>query len=148
MRLIIGLGNPERGDDGIGRVLARDLRGRVPGDVEVREHIGDGATVFEWLEEADSAWLIDGAVSGAEPGTVHRFDAHDGPLPQHSFALSTHGLGPAEAIELARAMRCLPRRCVVYAIEGASFENSHAASDAVKAVSRSVSARILAELAE
>lgn len=148
MRLIIGLGNPARGDDGIGRLVARALRTRVPRGVKVCEHYGDGATLLESLEQADSVWLIDSAVSGVEPGTIHRFDANDGPLPHRPSSLSSHGLGPAEAIELARAMHRLPRKCVVYAIEGESFADGQAPSAAVKAASRTVSALILAELAE
>ena len=60
-------------------------------------------------------------VEGAEPGTVHRFDAASGPLPSREFRSSTHALGIGETVELARALGRLPARLVVFGIEGESF---------------------------
>ena len=43
-------------------------------------------------------------------------------LPPELFRTSTHHLGLAEAVELARTLGRLPQRLVVYGVEGASFE--------------------------
>lgn len=143
---VIGIGNPDRGDDGAGRAVAAYLRERVSDSATVLEHNGEVSDLLERLEAAEAVYLVDAAASGATPGTIHRLDAHDGPLPGSLFALSTHGFGPGEAVELARAMGSLPRICVIYAIEGANFEAGAPLSDAVAAASCEVVERLLAEL--
>jgi hydrogenase maturation protease len=60
--------------------------------------------------------------------------------------LSTHGFGLAEAIELARALGGLPPRCVVYAIEGSSFEEGAALSPPVVAAAAEVARRLCGEI--
>ena len=67
--------------------------------------------------------LVDAVSSGAPPGTVHRFEPNGTPLPAELFgASSTHALGLAEALELARSLDRLPEHVVVLGIEGASFD--------------------------
>lgn len=144
--LIIGLGNPDRGDDTVGRVVAEQLRSRVNDDIEILEHNGEVTALLEWLENAEVVYLIDAAASCEKPGTIHRFDAHDGPLPRMVFDLSTHGFGLAEAVELARAMNSLPPTCVIYAIEGETFEAGRTLSVAAATAAREVADRVLAEL--
>ena len=106
--VVIGIGNPDRGDDGAGREAVRRLCGRVPPGVELRAMDGEPAALLDALWGAGAAWLVDACASGAPPGTVHRLDAAAGPLPREGFALSSHGLGLAEAVELARALGQLP----------------------------------------
>lgn len=146
-RFIIGAGNPDRGDDAIGRIVAAQLRDRIDDDrFEVMEHDGEVTGLLEYLEQAHTVIIIDAAASGAEPGTIHRFDAHEGPLPRAMFTLSTHGFGPAEAIELARAMGVLPTVCVVYAVEAATFDAGRPLSNSVMTAVHAVSKKIAAEL--
>lgn len=109
---VIGVGNPWRRDDAAGLVAARRLGGRELEDV---------AALVEALGEAEEAVVLDAVSSGAEPGTVHRFEAGEAPLPARLFAASTHVLGVGEAVELARALGKLPARVTVYGIEGGDF---------------------------
>jgi len=120
--LVVGVGNPDRGDDAAGREVARWLRGRLPPDVEVIEHNGEVASLLACLEGAAAVYLIDTCASGAPLGSVRRFDVGVRPLPHVAFSVSTHGLGLAEAIEFARTLGQIPSRCIVYAIEAGSFE--------------------------
>jgi len=145
-RLVIGIGNEDRGDDAIGPVVARRLRDRVPDGVGVLERDGEATRLLELLAAADEAYLVDAAVAGAAPGTIRRLDPIDVPLPRTLFAVSSHGLGLAEAIELARALGSLPRRLVVYAIEGADFAPGAPLSPAVAAAAVEVEARLLGEI--
>ena len=110
--LLIGVGNAWRGDDAAGLVLARRLGGLA--------HEGDGLALVDAWAGARHVVVVDAAASGAPPGTVHRFDA-SAPLPARALRSSTHALGLAEAVELARALGRLPERLEVYAIEGADF---------------------------
>mgnify|MGYP001829137702 CR=1 FL=1 len=133
--VVIGVGNPDRGDDAAGRRVAAALRGSVPDGVVVIESDGDPATIMDAWQGADLAVLVDAMVSESRPGVVRRFDATDDPLPIAVNLSSTHGMGAAEAIELARSLGRLPSRLLVYGIEGVVFhpgaEMSGPVSDAV-----------------
>ena len=78
-------------------------------------------------EDCETAIVVDATQSGAEPGTVRRLPAHDEPLPDELRRTSTHLLGVAEAIELARALGKLPARTIVYGIEGAQLRHGRRA---------------------
>lgn len=144
--LIVGIGNPDRGDDGVGALVARRLQADDAQGVRVVEHTGEAADLLERLSGVDTAYLIDAAVTGALPGSITRFDAAATPLAGSAFACSTHGLGLLEAIELARALGRLPRRCVVYAIEGRQYEVGHRLSPQVAAAAEEVATLIRQEL--
>jgi len=119
--LVIGIGNEYRSDDGVGLVVARELRAQNLSGVQVAESSGDGAALIEAWETARTVILIDAAFSGAEPGTICRFEAHSQPVPMSLSFHSTHAFGVAEAIELARALQQLPSSLIVYAIVGKNF---------------------------
>jgi hydrogenase maturation protease len=144
--VVIGIGNPFRGDDGVGRRVASWLRGRMQGKVRIVESDGEPAMLIGHLEGLKAACLIDACRSGAAPGTVRRFDVSASPLPQELSAFSTHGIGIGDVLELARALGQLPRRCTVYAVETASFELGDALSPAVADAVVEVGERILAEV--
>jgi hydrogenase maturation protease len=145
--VVIGIGNPDRGDDGAGRHVAALLRGRLPDGVSILELDGEPTALLAALDGADIAILIDACVSGAPVGVVHRFDAQTGPLPESVSDVSTHGFGLAAAIELARALGQLPAMTIVYAIEGRQFAVGSSPSATVAAAASSVADRIRAELA-
>lgn len=121
-RLIVGIGNPDRGDDGVGRLVARLLADMSLPDVAVIEHGGEAASLINAIEGSEMAVLVDACVSGAPVGTVHRIDAHREDLPDMQFGLSTHDFGLSSAIALGRSLGILPPRCVIYAIEAGQFE--------------------------
>jgi hydrogenase maturation protease len=144
--IVVGIGNPDRGDDAAGSAVVQRLRGAFGRDIELAEENGETAALLARIERADAAYLVDACASGAPAGTIRRFDAAAAPLPHHTFALSTHGLGLAEAIELARALGQLPSCCIVYAIEGASFEAGVPLTPAVADAVADVAARLQAEI--
>jgi hydrogenase maturation protease len=147
-RVVVGIGNPDRGDDGAGRAVAERLRGLLPDTVAVVEESGEAASLLAAIEGAAMAILVDAAVSGRPAGIVRRFDAAAAPLPRAAFGLaSTHGFGLGEAVELARVLGQLPPECVVYAIEGGAFAEGTPLSPAVAAAVAEVAAAIAAELA-
>ena len=115
-RLVIGVGNLDRGDDGVGRFVARKLRDCASADVTIVEESGEAAALIERFAEADALWIIDAGSTGVPPGTIQRFDVAASPLPKPAVAVSTHGFGLGEAIELARRLGRLPRRAIVYTV--------------------------------
>ena len=84
--------------------------------------------------------------SSAPAGALHRFEAGDTPLPSALFRVSTHRLGLAEAIELARTLGRLPPRVVVHGIEGARFDPGLPLSPDVAAAAERLTQTLVAEL--
>ena len=144
--VVIGIGNPDRGDDAVGRRVAQSLAGALPPEVEILEQDGEATSLLACMEGVAAAWLIDACVSGKPAGTVQRYDVAAAPLPQDAFNLSTHGFGLAEAIELARALDQLPPRCIVYAVEAGSVVAGAPLSPAVAAAVDAVGVQVRAEI--
>jgi hydrogenase maturation protease len=119
---VIGVGNRWRGDDAAGIHVVARLRGTTRSDVRLVEHEGEPTVLIDAWAPEDSVWLVDAVSSGAPAGTIHRIDAGAEGIPVELFRASTHHLGLAETIELARAVGRLPRRLVLYGIEGEGFE--------------------------
>jgi hydrogenase maturation protease len=142
--IVLGIGNPWRRDDGAGLAVARLLAG-TPG-VEVLEREGEPASLIDAWDGADALWLVDAVSSGAVPGTLHRIDVAEQELPADFFRASTHHLGLAEAVELARALGRLPARTVFYGIEGASFEAGEGLSAEVAAAAARAAEEIRKEV--
>ena len=125
---IIGCGNSDRGDDGAGILVARRLREL---GFDAIEHSGDGLALIELWHGSDDVILVDAVQSGGEPGAVTVWDPVSQALPTQECRSSTHVLGPAEAIEIGRAVGRLPERIRIYGIEAASFEPGAQPSEAV-----------------
>jgi hydrogenase maturation protease len=142
----MGLGNPARGDDAAGIAVARRLAGDTSAAVEVAEGDADVGALLDAFEAHRRVILVDAMWSGGRPGTVRRYAAAEGPLPSTLGGPSSHVLGVAEAVELARVLGELPAALVVYAIEGRSWAAGRPLSPEVQDAVDDVAARIRAEL--
>jgi hydrogenase maturation protease len=143
--VVIGTGNPYRCDDGVGLVVVPRLRKwALPGVcVLSREEASDVMTAWAGF---DLAIVVDAVYGSRHPGRIHRLDPALGPFPTDFFRYSTHTFGLAEAIELSRAIGELPKRLVVYGIEGKEFGAGETLSPEVVASVEPVIARILTEI--
>ena len=130
--VVIGIGNPLRGDDAAGVAVAEQLRPRVPECVEVVSCNEEPSRLMEAWEGAESVLLFDTVTSGAPPGTLHCFDAGEEAVPARTFRSSTHAIGIADTIELARALGRLPRHIRIYGVEAGSFSTGAALTPAVE----------------
>lgn len=146
--VVIGIGNRLRGDDAAGVVVAERLRPRVPDGVEVVSCDEEPSRLMEAWAGAESVLLVDTVSSGASPGTLHRFDAGEDAVPARTFRSSTHAIGIADTIELARALGRLPHRVRVYGIEAGSFETGSSLTPAVESAIAFLVKDVLAELEE
>ena len=131
---VLAVGNRFAGDDGVGFAVLDAARADLPAEVVVHELDGEAGRVLEAWEGCRAAVIVDAALSGSPPGTVHRVvvDAPDpslawngpGPrvlglnLPAHA---STHGAGVAEALALGGVLGRRPHEVVLVGIEGARF---------------------------
>ena len=146
--VVIGIGNRLRGDDAAGVVAAEQLRARVPEGVEVVSCDEEPSRLMEAWAGVESVVLIDTVSSGAPPGTLHRFDAGEEAVPARTFRSSTHAIGIAETIELARALGRLPARIRVYGIEAGGFATGAELTPAVESSVGFLVKDVLADLEE
>jgi len=138
--LIIGCGNRQRSDDGAGILVAERLRDL---GIPAETRSGEAADLIEAWRGADDVIVVDTVVTGAPVGTVQAWDTRQPLIPVRTTA-STHGLGVAEAIELAQVLQCLPARLQVYGIEGRRFEPGAEISSEVQLAIKEVARRIIA----
>lgn len=142
---VIGIGNPLRGDDAVGLLVARRVRELGGPRVEVLELEGEPGRLIDAWQGARLAVVVDAVRAGAREGSVMRFDASATALPASISASSTHALGLGDAIEIARALDRLPPRLVVYGVEGASFGAGEAVSEPVAAAVDEAARAVLRE---
>lgn len=143
--LVVGLGNPDRGDDGIGPAVAHMLAERLPFDVTVLARGGDVLSVILDWDGYDALVCIDAAAPLTAPGRIHRLGPADA-LPAEPAGPSSHALGLADAIALARMLQIAPAEIVVYAVEGACFDTGAPLTPQVAAAAASVADQVAAEV--
>lgn len=119
--LIVGIGNELRGDDGLGRLVARELAKNVAPNITIMEQSGEGTALMRLWENWPNVLLIDALKSGSPPGTIHRLDPIREPLPRWFGLSSSHSFGIAEAIALSRHLNKLPRTLRIIGIEAETF---------------------------
>jgi hydrogenase maturation protease len=96
--IVVGIGQLAAGDDGVGLAVACELAAR---GFAVRES-ADASLLLALLEAGHRVVVVDAVAGGGPPGTVMQLDPAalgTGPTP-----LSSHGIGVAEAIALARTL--------------------------------------------
>ena len=141
---IIGYGNPDRGDDSAGLLVARELQ-LIGIGTEI--YTGDPLRLLESLKPSDEVVVIDAVLTGTHPGTIHEWDASQ-PLNLETFPASSHGLGLGEAIELARNLGTLPKLLRVYGIEGKQFVVGTSPQPAVRDAVQRLVKQIASELSQ
>lgn len=144
--LVIGLGNDHRGDDAVGLEAARRLAPVLDGQAHVRAHPGEPIDLIHELADADLLVLIDAAHSGRRPGAVRRYPLGSRALASSGLGSSTHAFDLLIAVELADALRMLPARGVLYAVEGRRFALGDEWSEPVERALDEVVARVTREV--
>jgi hydrogenase maturation protease len=116
--VIIGMGNPLLSDDGVGIVVAHAVAERMRHSVNLAVtelHIG-GIRLMEAMAGFDRAVVVDAMLSGADPGTVMRFDPKGLVTTKNTF--SSHDTDFATACNLGRmAGVSLPEKVAFWGIE-------------------------------
>ena len=134
---VIGLGNPEAGDDALGLIAIRKLRatyGDAP-DVELIE-AGPAHRITDLLDDVDAVVVVDAVrTRGGQrrAGEIIRVALGiPGALDVVKSSLSSHGFGLAEALGLAAALRSTGR-FVFFGIEVADVTTGRRLSPPVAA---------------
>jgi hydrogenase maturation protease len=137
------VGNPDRGDDGAGRAVARTLRSRDDCVLEVRESSGEATSLMNEWTGFDDVVVVDACRGAGPPGSVHRIGPEEADRVATLQHASTHSLGVAAAIGLARALGTLPSRLVLYAIEAGPSREGEGLSREVDGAVREVAALLM-----
>jgi hydrogenase maturation protease len=121
--LIMGVGNPYRGDDRVGLAVIEKLKEKNLPGMETMEAVGEGTALMDVWRNYKRVFLVDAVDSGEKPGIIHRFDVQKEKIPAKFFHYSTHAFGVAEAVELARSLSQLPEQFIVFGIQGKNFSS-------------------------
>ena len=139
--VVVGVGNPTMGDDGLGRVVVRRLDGGVASTFA-------GTTGFFALEAmsgADSAVVVDAVDGEGPPGTLHRARL-DRAAGETAPEVTLHDLTFADALRSCRSAYDLPDRVVLVGMVPATVEGGIGLSDRVEAALPAATAAVRAEV--
>lgn len=129
---VVGIGTADRGDDGVGLLVAERARELAPHGVAVVT-VGTPLDLLDLFDRYPAVVVVDAVRTGAVPGAVSMMIVGEDPLPTGAAAAGTHGMGVAEAIELARALDRLPARLVLVGVEAAEVRPGAGLSEPVAA---------------
>jgi hydrogenase maturation protease len=128
--LILGLGNPILGDDGVGWVIAEQVRASLsdpslsagdPPSVEIDFASLGGLSLMERLTDVERVILIDSIFTGQKTvGTVSQFTLSDLPDLTGGHSASAHDTSLRNALNVGRSMHInLPedQNVIIVAIE-------------------------------
>ena len=116
--LVLGLGNPICGDDGVGIRIAEALKDKVADpQVEVAETTAAGLGLLDLMAGYQRIIITDAIrTRNGVPGQVYRLGLSDLPGPVHCATL--HDVDLATALELGRRLGMeMPREVIVFAVE-------------------------------
>ena len=126
-RVVIGVGNQYRRDDGFGHLVVTELAEQQRCDaglatVELRASDGEPTGMLELWAGADLVVVVDAVRDGGDHAG-HRYelvlDDLDGLAEDR--AASSHGISLGSTVALGRALDRLPRRLIVLAVAGDEF---------------------------
>ena len=118
LTLVLGLGNPLMGDDGIGVAALETLRRGYhfgPG-VQLEDGGTLGLALLPLVEDAGSLLVLDAVRLGGRPGTTVVLEGKEIPRGL-SLKLSPHEAGFVEVLALAGLRGCLPGRLTLVGME-------------------------------
>jgi hydrogenase maturation protease len=113
---------------------------------EVRECSGEATSLMNEWTDFDDVVLVDACRGAGPPGSVHRIGPEEVDRVATLQHASTHSLGVAAAIGLARALGALPSRLVIYAIEARHSGEGEGLSPEVERAADRVVALVMQDL--
>ena len=130
--IVVGIGNPYRGDDAAGWAVIDALEDKVNGArYPCSKQRGDIAELMDIFR------IIPSLFGRCLPAQMHLKDPGSAsmrcskPLPVENGQTSTHGLGVGQAVAFAKNLDQLPAKLIIYAIAGDQFADERGLSPAV-----------------
>jgi hydrogenase maturation protease len=132
--LLLGLGNPLFGDDGVGPAVVEGLLEQdLPPEVEVLDGGTAGLGLLDTIAGRRLVVVVDAAEMGRPAGTVARLTPDQATLLGDQAPLSPHQLGLAEVLALAERLEMAPTRVVIWAVQPAFLGWKYGLSPEVEA---------------
>lgn len=113
--LIIGVGNPLRGDDGVGPEIIKRLgKKRLSPGVKLLDGGTDGLALIDVIKDYEGKIILADAVDmGKKPGEIRVFKEKDVKIFIKNDSLSTHGFGLGESMELMNKLGVYPDLTII-----------------------------------
>ena len=145
MIAVIGCGNANRSDDGVGPEVIRLLKNRRPNDdaIKLLDAGTDGMAVMFSARGCDTLIVIDACQSGSDPGAI--FEVPGSELEQrHEPSLTMHDFRWDHALFAGRQIfrDDFPNDVVVLLVEAASTGYGLDLSPAVQAAAAAIAERV------
>ena len=145
--LVVGFGNPLRGDDGIGVEVVERLRAQgLPAGVEVSDGGTHGLDLVNLMHGRRRVILVDAAPLGKRPGEYVRAALDRVRLRAPADLHSAHAAGVGEALALARALDLLPEEVIIFGVQPACVDWHSALSPEIEAALPDLITAVLAEI--
>ncbi len=132
--VVLGVGSPLMGDDGVGVAAADRLRrtlGPLPG-VAVLDGGTWGMQLLPEIEDADRLLVLDAIYDGQEPGTVVRLEKEE--IPRLLYQkVSPHQIDLREVFAVAELRGTFPPKAVALGVEPETVELQDGLSATVEA---------------
>jgi len=148
--LILSLGNPLRGDDGVGSAVLEALSAPdyLPKDVILLDGYRGGLMNALLCQQYGRVIVVDAALLGGQPGSWKRFTLGDARLSRIDLSTckTLHNASLAEVLALADALDITLPEVVIYGIQPKEIEWSLNLSEPVREVVPDVCTAILDEL--
>lgn len=134
--LILGLGNPILGDDGIGLRVTEELKKRLDKqEITIEGASLAGLDLLDLLSGYDRAIIIDAIQTGGRAGRIYRLNPEAFQATCH--ASTPHDVNFATALELGQRLGvALPQRIDILAIEVA--DTSHFSEECTPEVAEAI----------
>jgi len=145
--LVLALGNPLRGDDGVGAAVLDTLRDdALPPSVDLIDGGTSGLELVLILQDYPRAIIIDAAEMGLPPGEWRQFSLDEVLLHARDPHLrgTMHYAGLAEALVLAEALNQLPQDIVVFGVQPETTDWEQGLSAPVQTATTRVGAAVAA----
>ena len=117
-RLVLGIGNPIIGDDGVGFRVIEALEADPPsGDITLTASDVSGFAILDYIVDSDEAIIVDAiqTVNG-NAGDIYRLGLDDFRVTKHTP--SAHDVDLPTALEIGKILNMqLPRKISIVAIE-------------------------------
>jgi hydrogenase maturation protease len=130
--LVLGVGNPLMGDDGIGIELVQRLKEKIDHRLV---HFEDGGTqgmsLLPLIEDADSVIILDAVKTGRKPGSIVLKSKDE--LPGYfDRAVSPHQIGMKEILGAAQLCGTMPKSLHLLGVEAEQISFCSGMSNAVR----------------
>jgi len=132
--VVLGLGNPLLGDDGVG-IAALERLGRewrVPPGVELVDGGTWGLSLLPTVESTRRLLIVDAIDLGGDPGTLHRLDGAELPA-WLDHKISPHEVGLRDLLAVARFRDGLPEETCAIGLQPERLEMGRGLSPVVRA---------------